>query len=268
MRSLSLLPFIMMIVFVHTQSFCGDYDLGVRKLRWGISTGEAKQLIDEKPVWPYSRESRYDTSLVYQKESDGTTIEYEYHFFDGKFYRVDWVITYTESFDFYKAYYTEFVKKINTQYGRSMPRTWQVPDFYGNILTNHSLEWNTKNVTIELSYQGDDYFYIQVHVTNRVIESQRQKKIRTDEDSKDEENTKKAKKLIDHFDYIAKLIGVDHVGIGSDFDGIPVTPREMDDVTFLPNITRELLGRGFSEVDVRKILGGNFMRVLREVEKR
>jgi membrane dipeptidase len=73
--------------------------------------------------------------------------------------------------------------------------------------------------------------------------------------------------LIDHFDYIAKLIGTDHVGIGSDFDGIAVIPRDMDDVTFLPNITRELLKRGYSEQDVRKILGKNFLRVLREVEK-
>ena len=75
------------------------------------------------------------------------------------------------------------------------------------------------------------------------------------------------KTLIDHFDYVAKLIGVDHVGIGSDFDGISVTPKEMDDVTFLPNITRELLKRGYSADDVKKILGGNFLRVLREVEK-
>lgn len=75
------------------------------------------------------------------------------------------------------------------------------------------------------------------------------------------------KTLIDHFDYVAKLIGVDHVGIGSDFDGIPITPRGMDDVSYLPNITRELLKRGYSEVDVRKMLGGNFFRVLLEVEK-
>ena len=72
--------------------------------------------------------------------------------------------------------------------------------------------------------------------------------------------------LIDHFDYVAKLIGVDHVGIGSDFNGITVAPKEMDDVTFLPNITRELLKRGYSESDVRKILGENFLRVLRAVE--
>ncbi len=76
------------------------------------------------------------------------------------------------------------------------------------------------------------------------------------------------KLLIDHFDYVAKLIGVEHVGIGSDFDGITVTPKEMDDVTFLPNITRELLKRGYLDQDVKKMLGENFLRVLREVEQR
>lgn len=74
--------------------------------------------------------------------------------------------------------------------------------------------------------------------------------------------------LIDHIDYVAKLIGVDHVGIGSDFDGITVTPAEMEDVTHFPNVTRELLKRGYSENDVRKILGENFLRVFREVQKK
>jgi membrane dipeptidase len=69
--------------------------------------------------------------------------------------------------------------------------------------------------------------------------------------------------LVDHIDYIAALVGPDYVGIGSDFDGVESLPKEMDDVTFLPNITRELLKRGYSEKDVRKILGGNVMRVLK-----
>lgn len=67
--------------------------------------------------------------------------------------------------------------------------------------------------------------------------------------------------LIDHIDYIAKLVGVDHVGLGSDFDGVESLPQEMDDATFLPNITRELLGRGYTEKEVRKILGENVLRV-------
>lgn len=73
--------------------------------------------------------------------------------------------------------------------------------------------------------------------------------------------------LIDHFDYAIKLVGVDHVGIGSDFDGIHTTPFEMDDVTFLPNITRELLKRGYREEEVRKVLGENFLRVVRETTR-
>ena len=73
--------------------------------------------------------------------------------------------------------------------------------------------------------------------------------------------------LLDHFDHIAKVAGVDHVGIGSDFDGIEVTPQQMDDVTMLPRIAQGLLDRGYSETDVAKMLGGNMMRVIRIVLK-
>jgi len=69
--------------------------------------------------------------------------------------------------------------------------------------------------------------------------------------------------LIKHIDYIAKLIGVDHVGIGSDFDGAPSYPMGMDDVRDYPKITTELLKLGYSESDIDKILGGNFLRVLK-----
>jgi membrane dipeptidase len=69
--------------------------------------------------------------------------------------------------------------------------------------------------------------------------------------------------LIKHIDYIAKLIGVDHVGIGSDFDGAESYPLGMDDVTDYPKITEELLKFHYSEKDIDKILGGNFIRVLR-----
>jgi len=69
--------------------------------------------------------------------------------------------------------------------------------------------------------------------------------------------------LIKHIDYIAKLIGVDHVGIGSDFDGAESYPIGMDDVTDYPKITTELLKLNYSEADINKILGGNFLRVLK-----
>jgi membrane dipeptidase len=69
--------------------------------------------------------------------------------------------------------------------------------------------------------------------------------------------------LLDHFDHIAKVAGVDHVGIGSDFDGVSgLLPAAMEDVTRLPLIAQGLLQRGYSESDVRKILGGNMLRVM------
>ena len=69
--------------------------------------------------------------------------------------------------------------------------------------------------------------------------------------------------LLDHLDYIVKMIGVDHVGLGSDFDGIESAPRPLDDVTAFPLITKALLERGYSKKDIEKILGGNFIRVLK-----
>ena len=73
--------------------------------------------------------------------------------------------------------------------------------------------------------------------------------------------------LIDHIDHVAKVAGIDHVGIGSDFDGVPDLPADMEDIAQLPNITYELLKRGYSERDVRKILGENFLRVMSEAER-
>src|SRR5579863_5149755 len=74
--------------------------------------------------------------------------------------------------------------------------------------------------------------------------------------------------LIDHIDHIVKVAGVDHVGLGSDFDGVSgATPQGMDSAADLPKITQALLDRGYSAEDIRKILGGNVMRVFKEVER-
>src|SRR5437773_12093150 len=73
--------------------------------------------------------------------------------------------------------------------------------------------------------------------------------------------------LIDHIDHIAKVAGIDHVGLGADFDGANDMPEEAKDVSMLPNITYELLKRGYSEQDVRKILGENFLRVFAAAER-
>jgi len=76
------------------------------------------------------------------------------------------------------------------------------------------------------------------------------------------------KSLIDHIDHIAKVAGVDHVGLGSDFDGVSgATPSGIDSAADLPKITQALLDRGYNADDIKKILGGNLMRVFREVER-
>lgn len=67
--------------------------------------------------------------------------------------------------------------------------------------------------------------------------------------------------LLDHLDYIVRLAGIDHVGIGSDFDGIESTPKPLDDVASLPLLTKALRERGYNKKETRKILGGNFIRV-------
>jgi membrane dipeptidase len=73
--------------------------------------------------------------------------------------------------------------------------------------------------------------------------------------------------LIDHIDHIAKVAGVDHVGLGSDFDGVSSTPQGIDSAADLPKITQALLDRGYSADDIRKILGGSLLRVFREAER-
>ena len=74
------------------------------------------------------------------------------------------------------------------------------------------------------------------------------------------------KSLIDHIDHIAKAAGIDHVGLGSDFDGVTSLPQGIDSVADLPKITKALYERGYRAEDIHKILGGNFLRVMRQVE--
>jgi len=73
--------------------------------------------------------------------------------------------------------------------------------------------------------------------------------------------------VVDHIDHAVRVAGVDHVGLGSDFDGVFDLPAGLDDVTRLPWITYELLKRGYSETEVRKLLGGNLIRLLHGVEQ-
>src|SRR5436305_14874121 len=73
--------------------------------------------------------------------------------------------------------------------------------------------------------------------------------------------------IVDHIDHMVSVAGIDHVGIGSDFDGIGSVPEGMEDVSKLPAIPAELKRRGYTDSDIKKIMGENFMRVLAEVER-
>jgi membrane dipeptidase len=73
------------------------------------------------------------------------------------------------------------------------------------------------------------------------------------------------KDVVNHIDYIVQLVGEDYVGLGSDFDGISVTPLGLEDISKMPEITKEMLKRGYSNSRIQKILGGNFLRVFEAI---
>jgi membrane dipeptidase len=74
--------------------------------------------------------------------------------------------------------------------------------------------------------------------------------------------------VVDHVDHMVKVAGIDHIGIGSDFDGITSPPEGLADISKMPSLVAALLKRGYSEQDIKKILGGNYLRVIREVTGR
>ena len=75
--------------------------------------------------------------------------------------------------------------------------------------------------------------------------------------------------LMDHIEHIVKVAGIDHIGIGSDYDGVPFTglPEGMEDISKLPTLTYELMKRGYSDADIKKFLGENLLRVMSQVER-
>jgi membrane dipeptidase len=73
--------------------------------------------------------------------------------------------------------------------------------------------------------------------------------------------------IVDHIEHIIRVAGIDHVGLGSDYDGIESVPDQLEDVSCYPYITQEMLNRGYSAEDIRKVLGGNVERALRQAER-
>jgi membrane dipeptidase len=74
-------------------------------------------------------------------------------------------------------------------------------------------------------------------------------------------------RIVDHIDHIKKIAGIDHVGIGADYDGIPMLPNGMKGMEDLVLVSYEMLRRGYSEVEIKKVLGENFMRAFAQAEK-
>src|SRR5690606_16330275 len=74
-------------------------------------------------------------------------------------------------------------------------------------------------------------------------------------------------KIVDHMDHIKKTAGIDHIGLGSDYDGVPLLPEPMKGAEDLALVTYEMLRRGYTENEVRKVLGGNVLRALEQAEK-
>ncbi len=73
--------------------------------------------------------------------------------------------------------------------------------------------------------------------------------------------------VVDHIEHIIKVAGINHVGLGSDFDGVPAVPHQLEDVSCYPKITQELLNRGHNRQEIEKILGGNLLRAFRRAEQ-
>ena len=74
------------------------------------------------------------------------------------------------------------------------------------------------------------------------------------------------RRVVDHIDHAVSVAGIDHVGIGSDFDGINVTPEGLEDISIIGVIFDEMRNRGYSETDIEKVAGENFLRVMKEVQ--
>ena len=110
---------------------------------------------------------------------------------------------------------------------------------------NEAINWMSSNRVNMYSKEGTDFLQEFVK-THKVVSN--------------------SKELVNHIDHIVKIAGIDYVGLGSDFDGIgPTQPADVPDVSGYPVIVFELLKRGYSEKDIKKILSGNFLRVWNDV---
>jgi membrane dipeptidase len=116
--------------------------------------------------------------------------------------------------------------------------------------------------TMPVAYDGKDHYHGPLTITTDTAKVRKEWRKYYQAEMKKFQPT--LEQLVDHIDYIVKLVGDDYVGIGSDYDGVSSLPVGLDDVTTYPKITEELVKRGYSTKSIYKILGGNVMRVMKK----
>lgn len=135
----------------------------------------------------------------------------------------------------------------------------QVNYHIGFLDATYAAEWNK----VRAKFNAEEKALREKHKGDAGAQARAERRLRETYDAK--LPVPSYTRIADHIDHIVKLAGVDHVGLGSDFDGA-VMPRGMEDVSKLPALTAELLRRGYKEPDMEKILGGNLLRVMEKVE--
>ena len=130
-------------------------------------------------------------------------------------------------------------------------------NFYSGFLDSN---FNNRNAAFEAKHKAERDSLVKVHDGSQFFANEY---LYTKYRAEVESLRAPLSLLIDHLDYIVRLAGIDHVGLGSDFDGIESPPQQLDDVTTYPLITKALLERGYSKKDIIKILGGNLIRVFK-----
>jgi membrane dipeptidase len=247
------------------------YDLGVRymTLTWSNSNGWADSSGDDKDTAiPHTKEglSEFGKDVVYEMNRLGMMVDIS-HVSDKTFYRT-LVITRAPVIASHSAARAlcDAPRNMTDDMLRQMTINGGVVmvNFYSGFISQdyrkaqqaQSAEVNAAVDALKAKFKADGKEIVWADIDKL----QRQ--------SADRIPRPPLSALIDNIDHIAKVAGIDHVGLGSDFDGVSgQLPQGMDSAADLPKITAALMERGYSAADCEKILGGNFMRVFREVEQ-
>ncbi len=243
------------------------YDRGVRymTLTWNNSTSWATSSYDEQPEKnvPQKGLTDFGREVVNQMNELGMLVDIS-HVGEQTFWDVMEVTTkpviashssvYTIC-NFHRNLKDDQIKAVAENEGVVMVNFY--PGFIDSVFWEMERAFfvRHKEESDSLMAVYDDEWLVEYHMYRKYSEEA-------------EEMRPPLSKLIDHIDYIVDLVGVDYVGLGSDFDGITINPKQLDDVSDFPVITKALLEKGYSEEDVSKILGANFLRVLEANEMR